>query len=104
MKNSLTTSVSLTQQKKLTIIHALYELIDQKNSEVVGLAKRLQCAVSEGIAGLELSKEEIDYIIIALELALKRTRDLGAERYGPFLSIIELEKLTDDIRDLRKIF
>ncbi|MEK7503531.1 MAG: hypothetical protein AAB577_00950 [Patescibacteria group bacterium] len=103
MDNNLVVSVSLTLQRKLAVVHALYEFIDQKNNELASLAKRLQCTINERITGLELSKREIDDIINALELALKKIKDSGAQRYGT-LSIAELERLADDFREFFRKF
>lgn len=103
MSNDLSTSVFLTLQKKQAIMHALAELLEEKHSAAPGLLKRLKYATDNGIAGLELSGKEIHDTVSALELALKKTRDSKAERYG-FFSVTELEKLLGDFYELLKKF
>lgn len=103
MNNSLTTSTSLTLQKKSAVMHALNGFMKKEHRNACDLLKRLQCTIDEEITGLEFSREEIYDIIDALKFVLKEIQGSRVERYG-FLSIADLQELLKDFEKLSQRF
>lgn len=93
-----TVALSLSFQKRLTIIHALVAFKEKNHHKHLDcLLARLQYTFKEGITEAQFSQGELSDITGILRSALTDSYQKKTKRYGP-LSLDELEELIAELQ------